>query len=125
LTLEERALLRTHVTVVERILGKTASGNASLKLPLDIAMGHHERWDGGGYPQGLSGEAIPLEARIVAVAEAFDALVHPETGKPPLSLSDAKSEVTRQAGFAFDPAIVDALQRAIPVSAPEGETIEA
>jgi len=125
LTLEERALLRTHVTVVERILGKTASGNASLKLPLDIATGHHERWDGGGYPQGLSGEAIPLEARIVAVAEAFDALVHPETGKPALSLSDAKSEVTRQAGFAFDPAIVDALQRAIAVSVPESETVRA
>jgi len=122
---EDKALFRTHVTAAERILGKTAGGHSSLKLPLDIACSHHERWDGGGYPHGLSGEGIPLEARIVAVAEALDLLVHPESGKPPLPVNEAVSEVVRQAGFAFDPAITDALQRAIPLPAPEDETIEA
>lgn len=122
---DERTRLRTHVTVAERILGKTASGHPSLKMPLDIATNHHERWDGGGYPRGLRGEAIPLEARIVAVAEALDLLVHPDSGKPPLSVNDAVSEVVRQSGFAFDPAITNALQRVIPFSVPESETIEA
>jgi len=122
---EEKALLRTHAAAAERILGRTSSGHGGLKLPLDIAASHHERWDGSGYPQGLGGEAIPLEARIVAVAEALDSLVHPETGKHPLSVHDAVSEVRRQAGFAFDPAVVDALQRTVSLSTRESETVEA
>jgi putative two-component system response regulator len=109
---EERKLLRTHVMVAERILGKTA-GSARMRMPLEIATSHHERWDGGGYPHGLSGIAIPLGARIVAVAEALDLLVNPEKDKTALSLEEALSEVTRQALFAFDPAIVEALQRAV------------
>jgi putative two-component system response regulator len=122
---EQRAMLRTHVATGERILGKTRSGHGGLKLPLEIATGHHEHWDGGGYPQGLRGEAIPLEARIVAVAEALDSLVHPGAGKTPLPVQDAVSEVARQAGFAFDPAIISALQRTLPVPVIENETIEA
>ena len=122
---DERTRLRAHVTAAEQILGKTATGHPSLKMPLDIATSHHERWDGSGYPRGLHGEAIPLEARIVAVAEALDLLVHPDSGKPALSVTDAVSEVARQSGFAFDPAITNALQRVMPLSVPESETIEA
>ena len=110
--LEAKKLLRTHVTVVERILGKTASGGPSLRLPLEMAASHHERWDGGGYPQGLGGDAIPQAARMVAVAEALDLLVNPEKGNPGLPVEEAVAEVTRHARFAFDPAITDALQRA-------------
>lgn len=109
LNLEEKKIFRTHVTAAGRILGKTAS----LKLPFEIATAHHERWDGNGYPNGLSGNAIPLGARIVAVAEALDLLVNPENGKPALSMEEAVSEVTRQSQFAFDPAIVDALRRTV------------
>jgi putative two-component system response regulator len=110
---EGKKLLRSHVAVAEKILGKTASGSPSLKLPLEIATSHHERWDGGGYPHGLSGDAIPLAARIVAVAEALDLLLQPENDKPALSMEAAVSEVSRQARFAFDPAIIEALQRSV------------
>jgi len=110
---DERARLRGHVTVAEKILGKTAGGLAGAKLPLEIATSHHERWDGGGYPRGLQGEEIPLSARIVAVADTFDLLLHPEGDKPDMPTEEAIAEVTRQAGFAFDPAITEALERTL------------
>ena len=109
----ERKLLRSHVAVVEHILGQTASGCPSLKLALEIAASHHEHWDGGGYPEGLSGITIPLGARIVAVAEALDLFVNPGPDKPALSLEEAVREVIRQARFAFDPAVAEALERSV------------
>lgn len=109
LSAEEKRIYRTHVSVVDRILGVTAGGSDGLKVPLEIATCHHERWDGGGYPLGLSGEAIPLPARIVAVAGAIDLLMHPETCVAGASMEGAFSEVARNAGFAFDPAIIKAL----------------
>src|SRR5690606_34785931 len=77
------------------------------------ALNHHERWDGKGYPNGLSGEAIPLEARIVAVADAFDAISRNRVHRRGLSLPDAIAEIARNAGTQFDPMVVEAFMRAV------------
>jgi putative two-component system response regulator len=106
--LSERKILRTHVIAAAEIIGQSAS----LKLPLEIATFHHERWDGNGYPNGVRGIDIPLSARIVAVAEALDLLVNPDKGKPAMTTEEAVLEVIRQSQFAFDPAIAAALERA-------------
>ncbi len=74
---------------------------------------HHERWDGRGYPDGLSGEAIPMASRIIAVADAFDALTIPRTHRPAMSARGAVDEIGRRAGSQFDPKVVDALRRSI------------
>jgi HD-GYP domain-containing protein (c-di-GMP phosphodiesterase class II) len=85
--------------------------------------GHHERWDGGGYPDGLVGEAIPLEARIVAVADVFDALTSVRAYKRAWPRTEALQEVCRQSGRMFDPACVTALLLAL--QAPEREATAA
>jgi putative two-component system response regulator len=110
---EAKRLLRSHAVVVESILQKTANSGAGVNMAREIATGHHERWDGGGYPLGLNGEAIPRAARIAAVAETLDSLVHPENGDQPSTLESAVTEVTRNAGFAFDPDITEALGRVL------------
>jgi putative two-component system response regulator len=107
LDISERKILRTHVSAAARILGESAS----MKLPLEIATSHHERWDGNGYPSGARGNAIPLSARIVAVAEALDLLVNPENGKRAMTMEEAVLEVSRQSQFAFDPEVAAALER--------------
>jgi len=76
-----------------------------------IALAHHERWDGAGYPYGLSGEAIPLEARIVAVADVFDALLSPRPYKKAFSEDEAMDAMRRAAGTHFDPVIYAAFER--------------
>jgi putative two-component system response regulator len=73
-----------------------------------IAESHHERWDGGGYPCGLAGKAIPLVGRIVAVADAFDALTHERPYKSAWPVEDAVDEIRRGAGSHFDPSVVSA-----------------
>jgi diguanylate cyclase (GGDEF)-like protein len=73
----------------------------------DSILSHHERWDGTGYPQGLSGCEIPLYARIVAVADSFDVMIHGRPYKRPMSREDALAEVKRCSGSQFDPSIVD------------------
>ncbi|MNZ62208.1 Cyclic di-GMP phosphodiesterase response regulator RpfG [compost metagenome] len=79
-----------------------------LKMARTIANFHHEKWDGSGYPQGLSGEAIPLEARIVAIADFYDALTHERPYKKAWSSAEAIDEIKKQRGRHFDPQIVDA-----------------
>jgi putative nucleotidyltransferase with HDIG domain len=74
---------------------------------------HHERWDGRGYPAGLAGVAIPLAARIVAVADVFDALTSARAYRPALTVEEAVATVTARAGTHFDPAVVEALPRAL------------
>ncbi len=76
-----------------------------------VAMSHHERWDGRGYPNALAGEAIPLEGRIVAVADVFDALTHERPYKHAWSVEDATAEIRRQSGRQFDPQVVDCFLR--------------
>ncbi|MBO7357525.1 MAG: diguanylate cyclase, partial [Lachnospiraceae bacterium] len=69
---------------------------------------HHEKWDGSGYPSGLKGEEIPLSARVMAVADVFDALVSKRSYKPPFSFEEAVNIIREGAGSHFDPVIVGA-----------------
>lgn len=82
-----------------------------LRIAEDIALTHHECWDGSGYPRGLSGEEIPMVGRIVAVADVFDALTHARPYKAPWRLDDAVDEIKHQSGTKFDPAVVKAFLR--------------
>ena len=66
---------------------------------------HHEHWDGRGYPHGRRGAAIPLEARVLAVADAFDAMISPRPYRPPLPVRDSLAEIDRCAGTQFDPIV--------------------
>ncbi|MEI6876279.1 MAG: HD domain-containing phosphohydrolase, partial [Spirochaetota bacterium] len=73
------------------------------RIARNICLHHHERWDGSGYPVGLAGEAIPLEARIMALADSYDAILSKRIYKPALSLETARAEIRRVAGTQFDP----------------------
>jgi HD-GYP domain-containing protein (c-di-GMP phosphodiesterase class II) len=75
----------------------------------DIVLGHHERWDGSGYPNGLAGEAIPLAARLIAAADAYDVLTARDSYRQPIPSDDAIAELQRSAGTQFDPQVVEAL----------------
>ena len=77
-----------------------------LQGAVPIVYHHHERWDGSGYPLGLEGEAIPLGARIFAVADAFDAMTFDRPYSTAISFDDARAEIGRCAGAHFDPAVV-------------------
>jgi putative two-component system response regulator len=77
---------------------------------LAIVRSHHERWDGGGYPDGKRGEEIPLAARIVAVADAFQAMIEPRPYREPRTREAALDEILAHSGRQFDPACVEALQ---------------
>lgn len=72
-----------------------------------IIRGHHERWDGKGYPDGLAGTQIPLESRMIAVADAFDAMTSFRAYRQSLSLDQARAELIRNKGTQFDPQLVD------------------
>ena len=78
-----------------------------------IALTHHERWDGHGYVSGLQGEDIPLVSRIVAVADVFDALTHQRPYKDPWPVDDAIKEIEHQSGQQFDPQVVAALRQVL------------
>lgn len=103
---DQMEIMRSHTIIG----GNLMSGSEFLLLQTaeHIARTHHERWDGGGYPQGLAGEEIPLAGRIVAVADSFDALSHRRPYKEAWSSLDAWSYIERHAGIKFDPAVVDA-----------------
>ena len=79
-----------------------------LALAKEIAHWHHEKWDGSGYPDHLSGDAIPLAARLMAVADVFDALISPRVYKPAFSFEVAHDQITQQRDRHFDPDIADA-----------------
>jgi putative two-component system response regulator len=102
----EWSVMRGHPHMGARIL---ADSNLDvLKLGEVIAHTHHERWDGGGYPQGLAGEDIPIAGRIVAVADVFDALTSRRPYKEPFSVERAFEIIREERGSHFDPTIVDA-----------------
>jgi diguanylate cyclase (GGDEF)-like protein len=103
---EEWAFMHRHTIVGERIL--LAAPALAAVAPLVRAS--HERWDGGGYPDGLAGERIPLGARIVSLCDAFDAMVTDRAYRSAMSLHDALDELERCAGTQFDPAVVDAFR---------------
>jgi putative two-component system response regulator len=98
--------IKTHTTMGAEILSGGAS--ALLRMAETIALTHHERWDGNGYPHGVAGEKIPLPGRIVAVADVFDALAHARPYKPPFETAAAVAEIVDGRGRHFDPNIVDA-----------------
>ncbi|TMI98780.1 MAG: HD domain-containing protein [Bacillati bacterium ANGP1] len=104
---EEFELMKTHVKVGAGILSEGKSG--LLRLAEEIALTHHERWDGTGYPVGLKGEAIPLSGRIVAVADVFDAIISPRPYRKARSTEEAIEVIENGAGSQFDPRVVDAL----------------
>ena len=103
LTPEEWVIMRQHTTVGHSIL--EGSSSAILQLAAEIALRHHERWDGSGYPGGLSGETIPVAARIAALCDVFDALLSVRPYKKAWSTDDAFAEIERSSGTHFDPAI--------------------
>ncbi len=79
-----------------------------LNIAMEIAKGHHERWDGSGYPEGLKGEDIPLSARLMALADVYDALISKRVYKPAFSHEKARGLIVKARGTHFDPVVVDA-----------------
>jgi putative two-component system response regulator len=112
LTEEEFEVVKGHTVIGSRILA--ASVSCVLRTGQIIARSHHERWDGGGYPAGLAGDDIPLAGRLVAVADAFDALTHVRPYKPAWTCEDSVAEVHRVAGAQLDPSVVQAFDRLDP-----------
>jgi response regulator RpfG family c-di-GMP phosphodiesterase len=130
---DERAVMEKHCEIGAKILAEAPIGlnryltclgltseqstgvsiNPLLQIAVSIAMGHHERWDGGGYPRGLRGEAIPLECRIVAAADTYDALRSKRPYKPRYT-KEQSLDIIRQTGNAqFDPQVLAALEDSI------------
>lgn len=110
---EEWEIMKTHASIGESILSTTTSrlgrSDDVLDKAIMIAGGHHERWDGSGYPRGLKGEAIPLAARIMAVADVYDALVSKRVYKSEWSHEEAVAEIAKLSGSHLDPDVVAAL----------------
>lgn len=110
LTEEEFKKIQNHTIAGEKIIREVLSGIESedyVKIAADVAVGHHERWDGNGYPYKLKGEEISLEARIMAIADVFDALVSPRCYKDPFSTDEAFEIISLSRGTHFDPVLTD------------------
>jgi putative nucleotidyltransferase with HDIG domain len=101
----EWTAMRRHTALGERLLVHIVD----IPDVLAIVRSHHERWDGGGYPDGLAGEEIPRGARIVAVADAYQAMIEARPYRPPRARASALAEILSQSGKQFDPACVAAL----------------
>ncbi len=109
LTPDERKEMERHTTVGYEIL--SGSESPLLQMAAEVALTHHERWDGSGYPNGLKGTEIPIEGRIVAVADAFDAMLSDRCYRPAMSVAEATRTIADESGTHFDPEIVDVLLR--------------
>ncbi|MBU1332254.1 MAG: response regulator [Gammaproteobacteria bacterium] len=105
LTDEERTLMSRHARIGHDIL-RDEQYSPLLELAAEIALNHHEKWDGSGYPQGLRGEEIPLSARIVALCDVYDALRSSRPYKPAWTAENAQAYILEQAGQHFDPQLV-------------------
>lgn len=105
LTEEEFEVIKSHTLISEKILG--GSDSDILQLASDIALTHHEKWNGKGYPKGLAGTEIPLAGRIVAVADVFDALTSKRPYKGPMPVEKATKIILDEQGEHFDPDLVD------------------
>ncbi len=112
LTDSEFAIMRNHALLGKLALEKAEklSGACTelIKAAKEIAMGHHEKWDGSGYPQGLKGEDIPLSARLMALADVYDALICRRVYKEPMSHEEAKAIILKGCGTHFDPQVIEA-----------------
>jgi two-component system cell cycle response regulator len=111
---QEWALLHRHTLIGERIV----EAAPALRGAAPLVRASHEAFDGQGYPDGLAGEAIPLGARVIAVCDAFDAMISQRSYSPPTTVAEAMAELRRCAGTQFDPAIVDAFESVIADRAP-------
>jgi HD-GYP domain-containing protein (c-di-GMP phosphodiesterase class II) len=107
----EIAEMREHTTFGAKILGNAME--AVLQLSVIVALTHHEKWDGTGYPRGLKATDIPLPGRIVAVADVFDALTSQRSYKPAFSIAEAVEIIKGDSGKHFDPEVVDAFIRSL------------
>jgi putative nucleotidyltransferase with HDIG domain len=119
LTDEEWKTMRVHPDIGARIV----EGIPFLQDALSVIRYHHERWDGSGYPMGLKGEEIPIQARIFAVADVFDALTSRRSYRMKSSAEEAIHYIKEQSGILFDPLIVEALTRLPYKEFTEGERI--
>ncbi len=124
LTAEEFEIMKTHASIgadaITKAMQQAESGEhhdaavhspmafAFLEIAREIAGGHHEKWDGSGYPNGLAGDAIPVSARLMALADVFDALISRRVYKAPMTLEETTSIILNGRGAHFDPQVVDA-----------------
>jgi ribonuclease P protein subunit RPR2 len=106
LTAEEYALIERHPIIGSEILREVDF----LAGAVEVVRHHHERWDGRGYPDRLSADAIPLSARVFAVADTLDALTTDRPYRPAVGYAEARAEIRRESGTQFDPAVVDAYE---------------
>ena len=105
-------------------LGANIIGNIPKLAPaVNTILYHHERWDGSGYPEGLKAEEIPLEARILAIADSFEAMTSARPYRPALSLEEVVTELRQGAGFQFDPGLVDTFVSIVQAGLPDGVKI--
>jgi putative two-component system response regulator len=107
LTEDEMNQMRKHPEIGNEILGGSGSGTELLSLGASIALTHHERWDGNGYPHRLAGDKIPVEGRIVAIADVFDALTSERSYKPAFDTDHAIAIMIEERGRHFDPDLLD------------------
>ena len=107
LSAQEWKVMKTHVELGAKLLAR--GGSRLVQLAETVALTHHERYDGSGYPRGLVGDEIPLSGQIVAVADVFDTLTHVRPYKPAWSVAEAVAEIKEQRGKWFSPRVVDVL----------------
>lgn len=112
LTPDEWRIMQSHTEIGAKILGK--SQTPIFKMAAEVARYHHEKWDGNGYPAGLAGTAIPESARIVAIADVFDALTMARPYKTAWSIEDSLAEIQRSSGSHFEPRLVELFERILP-----------
>jgi HD-GYP domain-containing protein (c-di-GMP phosphodiesterase class II) len=117
LTAEERAIVETHAEEGHRLL--RGSSSSILDLAATIALSHHEKWDGSGYPRGVAGESIPIEGRIVAVADVFDALTSDRVYRKAFTVEEAVEMMLEQRARHFDPVLLDAFMEVLGRSGPD------
>jgi HD-GYP domain-containing protein (c-di-GMP phosphodiesterase class II) len=114
LTPDERTQIQTHTVIgadtlmaIRHVVGE----DELIEMAAAIALSHHEKWDGFGYPHGLAGEQIPLAARVVAIADVYDALTTKRVYKPALPHREACEVILANKGSHFDPELVEAFER--------------
>lgn len=113
LTESEWEVMKTHTKIGFRILN-TENPSHLMNMAKSIALCHHEKWDGSGYPRGLKGESIPAEARVVALADVFDALISKRPFREAWTKDEAVAEIDKQKGKHFQPSLVDAFFDILP-----------
>ena len=112
LTADEYRIMQQHTVIGAKMLG--GSDIPLLVMSSEIALCHHEKWDGSGYPHGTRGEAIPIAARIVAVVDVYDAMLHRRVYKAPIAESEVLQSMAEAAGKHFDPALLEVFRSILP-----------